>query len=274
VNSELFDHTSLIQFLEARFGHGRPDLRESNITPWRRAVTGDLTSAFDFRTPNTSWRVKLPDTDDLKPEDLTRQPDQVLVPPADPAVPDQERGVRPARAIPYTLHVDGRRAAGRFALTFRTLGTATGVFQVRTPGDAEPRTYTVEPGKTLSDSWDATSGYDLSVHGPNGFFRHFEGGLTQLDVQARYDERRGELVLQVRNGGAKRAEVKLTNRYGGRVSKLSLKPGETDNLEFALHRTRGWYDVTVTSAELTYRYAGHLEDGRDSISDPGMGGLI
>ena len=43
VCSETFDHTSLIRFIEARFGVDEP-----NITPWRRAVCGDLTSAFDF----------------------------------------------------------------------------------------------------------------------------------------------------------------------------------------------------------------------------------
>src|ERR1700759_4589086 len=48
VNSELFDHTSVIRFLEKRF-----DVAEPNITPWRRAVCGDLTTAFDFPSPNT-----------------------------------------------------------------------------------------------------------------------------------------------------------------------------------------------------------------------------
>ena len=47
VNSELFDHTSVIRFLEARFGVAEPQ-----ISPWRRAVCGDLTSVFDFKTPN------------------------------------------------------------------------------------------------------------------------------------------------------------------------------------------------------------------------------
>ncbi|GFJ96043.1 hypothetical protein Prum_096850 [Phytohabitans rumicis] len=98
VNSQLFDHTSLIRFLEARFAAGRPDLVESNITPWRRAVAGDLTSAFDFKTPNRSRRLDLPDTDDFKPEDLVRHPDQPPVPPVDQRLPAQERGVRPARA--------------------------------------------------------------------------------------------------------------------------------------------------------------------------------
>src|SRR5262249_20389325 len=46
-DSEAFDPTSLIRFLEARFG-----VVEPNISPWRRAVLGDLTSAFNFRRPN------------------------------------------------------------------------------------------------------------------------------------------------------------------------------------------------------------------------------
>ena len=50
VNSQLFDHTSLIRFLEARFAEDSPDLIESNITPWRRTVAGDLTSTLDFET--------------------------------------------------------------------------------------------------------------------------------------------------------------------------------------------------------------------------------
>jgi len=42
VDSEVFDHTSLIRFIEQRFGGGQ-HVRENNITAWRRAITGDLT---------------------------------------------------------------------------------------------------------------------------------------------------------------------------------------------------------------------------------------
>lgn len=41
--SDVFDHTSILRFLEARFGAEVPNLSE-----WRREVTGDLTSAFNF----------------------------------------------------------------------------------------------------------------------------------------------------------------------------------------------------------------------------------
>src|SRR5262249_8335087 len=72
VNSQLFDHTSMIRFLEARFAQGHPDLIETNITPWRRAVSGDLTTAFDFRNPNGARRVLLPSTDAFKPTILVK----------------------------------------------------------------------------------------------------------------------------------------------------------------------------------------------------------
>jgi phospholipase C len=43
VCSELLDHTSLIRFIEARFGVAEP-----NISAWRRTTVGDMTSAFSF----------------------------------------------------------------------------------------------------------------------------------------------------------------------------------------------------------------------------------
>jgi phospholipase C len=41
VATETFDHTSMILFLEIRFG-----VTEQNISAWRRQTVGDLTSAF------------------------------------------------------------------------------------------------------------------------------------------------------------------------------------------------------------------------------------
>ena len=47
VCSQVFDHTSILQFLEKFLSHktGRP-IRETNINAWRRTVCGDLTSVF------------------------------------------------------------------------------------------------------------------------------------------------------------------------------------------------------------------------------------
>jgi phospholipase C len=284
VNSQLFDRTSMIQFLETRFARGNADLIESNITPWRRAVVGDLTSAFDFKHPNNSQRVRLPDTSDFEPVNLVRHPDQVPVPPCHQHLPGQERGVRHARAIPYTLHADGLAGATSFSINFQSSGGAAAVFHVRSADAAQdPRSYTVESGKQLAESWDFTSGYDLSVHGPNGFFRRFKGSAggrgAGLAVQARYGSRRDddEIEMQLENRGSALVHVTVSDRYSSRRTALTLAPGGAKAVQLSLERTRGWYDLVVTvqgDPEFAYRYAGHLETGEPSISDPGMGGLI
>lgn len=59
VVSDTFDHTSILRFLETRFGVEVP-----NLTKWRRDTCGDLTSCFDFDTFDTSY-PKLPSTAEL-----------------------------------------------------------------------------------------------------------------------------------------------------------------------------------------------------------------
>lgn len=56
VASELFDHTSVLRFIETLFGAEVP-----NLSAWRRATVGDLTSALNFQAPDTSV-PKLPST--------------------------------------------------------------------------------------------------------------------------------------------------------------------------------------------------------------------
>jgi phospholipase C len=94
VNSQVFDHTSLIRFIERRFG-----VVEPNITPWRRTVTGDLTSAFNFDSPNDEV-VSLPNTASYEPPNTDRYPDYVPTLPANQTLPQQEPGTRPTRATP------------------------------------------------------------------------------------------------------------------------------------------------------------------------------
>lgn len=49
VSSDLFDHTSVLRFLETRFGAEVP-----NLSAWRRAAVGDLTSALNFKKSDES----------------------------------------------------------------------------------------------------------------------------------------------------------------------------------------------------------------------------
>jgi phospholipase C len=49
VNSDLFDHTSVLRFLETRFG-----VKVPNLTAWRRKTVGDLTSTLALGASDTS----------------------------------------------------------------------------------------------------------------------------------------------------------------------------------------------------------------------------
>jgi phospholipase C len=114
VNSQVFDHTSLIRFIECRFGSHYPGIMEGNITRWRRSVSGDLTSAFNFRSPNDAT-VQLPSTVAYFPPDNQRHPNYVPVPPAIQALPVQEPGVRPARALPYEIACPRQRGSSSWS---------------------------------------------------------------------------------------------------------------------------------------------------------------
>ena len=80
------------------------------------------------------------------------------------------------------MQADGSTDAanGKFRIDFANTGEAGACLQVRSGNTADgPRTYTVEAGKSLSDTWsvDAQGRYDLSVYGPNGFMRAFKGAV-------------------------------------------------------------------------------------------------
>ena len=285
VNSQVFDHTSIIRFIEARFARHNPELIEQNITPWRRAVAGDLTSAFNFANPNDDI-VVLPSTSSYQAEDALRHPDFIPVPPVDQKLPVQEHGLRPARALPYALHAHGHMntSNGSFHIDFGNTGQATAVYQVRSGNVADlPRSYTVEPGKTLSDEWavivNGARTYDLSVYGPNGFLRSYKGDFesAHLEIRVNYDEKNGGLSLEIVNDDLIKREVHVFNNYNG-VSfvKQLLEPKDRTSLAWPSHHNYGWYDITIKvngDAGFEYRLAGHVETGKDSMSDPALGGL-
>jgi phospholipase C len=281
VCSQVFDHTSLIRFLERRFASQHPELIESNITAWRRAVCGDLTSAFNFANPEAA-AVALPDTSAYLPANHEKQPDFVPATPAQQSLPVQESGQRSARALPYDLRVDARADVEKqtVRIDFDNRGDAGACFQVRSAtADEGPWTFTVEAGKHLSNTWQRAENYDLSVFGPNGFFRQFRGGFgretgVDLDVDVRYDAHAYALILRITNRSRSRARVQIANAYGDEVINDELSRGRALKRNFSLKKTFGWYDIAVTSdadSRFLWRFAGHLENGRDSASDPAIG---
>jgi phospholipase C len=60
INSQVFEHTSVLRFLELWTG-----VQEPNMSAWRHAVCGDLTSCFDFSAPRFNVPM-LPDTTALR----------------------------------------------------------------------------------------------------------------------------------------------------------------------------------------------------------------
>jgi phospholipase C len=284
VNSQVFDHTSVIQFIEQRFG-----VLEANISPWRRAVAGDLTSMFNFANPN-GQTIRLPKTDAFLPpvDELAGGNVQTFIPSLGTVivgVPPQEKGVRPARALPYELNVYAvvDASAGTVLLTFVNTGGAAVVFQVRSGNPADlVRTYTVESGKQLAATWKVTSSYALSVYGPNGFVRYFTGsigsGAAALDVSSTYNTGgTGSIAWSVTNVATSPVVVNVLDAYTGDFVEQILQAGESFENELSLKQFYGWYDLIVTAAEdstFNYRLAGHVETGRDSFSDPALGGLV
>ena len=141
------------------------------------------------------------------------------------------------------------------------------------PIDGEPSTFTVEPGKTLSGTWPAGNGYDVDVHGPNGFHRRFHSG--PLAVRTDYDIRAEKVTLTFTNSGSSRLQLTVRDAYTSNRTTLSLRAGQTATKSWPVVRTRGWYDLIVSAGAGTeYRCAGHVENGKDSITDPAMGGLV
>jgi phospholipase C len=55
VASEVFDHTSQLRLIETRFGVEVP-----NVSAWRRATVGDMTSAFNFAAAANAAKPRLP----------------------------------------------------------------------------------------------------------------------------------------------------------------------------------------------------------------------
>jgi phospholipase C len=106
VCSQTYDHTSLIRFLERRFG-----VIEPQISAWRRKTCGDLWECFDFTRADTSF-PHLPET---AAGAATADAQCANGPPAAPrvlneAMPEQSPGAKPRRPCakrpaPVVIHL-------------------------------------------------------------------------------------------------------------------------------------------------------------------------
>jgi phospholipase C len=277
VNSEVFDHTSVIRFLEQRFG-----VKEPNITPWRRMVTGDLTGMFDFANPDAAVLGKLPGTGDAMTRVIAESKLPAPVVPTVGMLPMQEPGQRPARPLPYRLHVHETPSANGLALAFVNDGDAGAVLAAYAADQAAgPWTYSLGPHTALSDrphGLPATGPYAVSIHGPNGFLRTFAGDFDDRDrrplVSIEYASGGDIIVIRMANHGA--GAVTLVLRpiaYGDTAGVIALAPGQARTLRYPIAASDHWYDfaVDLAGSSWTRRFAGHVETGKPSRSDPALG---
>src|SRR5262249_12505948 len=156
-----------------------------------------------------------------------------------------------------------------------TLGVGLQARSQTIPG--APYTYTVGAGHELKASLPNPGRYDLSLHGPNGFFRRFAGSpATKLRVEADSDHRSGRLTLKIvddhHDHRSKRGVVLLVADAYGADRKLELDGKQEITVDTG--RSGGWYDIAITSpsdATFAYQVAGRLESDRDLTSDPQLG---
>ena len=263
VSSEVFDHTSVIRFIETRFG-----VKEPNISPWRRAVCGDLTSCFDFARPDaTSFVAGLPPTKETSDRAQALPGRSTPDLPA-PAAPVQDEGQRSRRPTPYVMEAglvaDATGATVTFVNDSRSRAVVFHVYD-RRDLNAGPARYTVAAGQSVTGRFDGAE-HDLFVLGPNGFHRHFIGrGLVTTAMSAD--------GLKLHNPGKAPITVKVSDEaYGRAVREVTLAAGASQVLTVDLAASHNWYDFAVSGDAGHIRLAGHIEDGRASLSDPAAHG--
>ncbi|MEV5606013.1 phosphocholine-specific phospholipase C [Streptomyces sp. NPDC052299] len=267
VCSEVFDHTSVIRFLERWTG-----VEEPNISDWRRQVTGDLTSAFDFTRQRRQPAVQRPGA--IPPLSGRWSPK----PPAVQRLPEQEPGVRPARPLPYQPDARARRTDGGLRVELTNSGTSSvhfalypyaGEFPAPQHQDVRGDGHWTVPVTGES--------YRFTVTGPNGFRREFEGPAEGgAEAAGRVDGRDRDLHLTLSNNGrrtltflvrplgyADEADLKDWTR------RVTVKPGRSRTVVHSAADAHGWYDLAVTAegeSGFRRRLMGHIENGRASVS--------
>jgi phospholipase C len=281
VCSQVFDHTSVLRFLESRF-----DVAEPNISAWRRSLCGDLTAAFDFSGTN-------PETRRFNVPKLITSLHQPYKIPIHQTMPKQEPGTRKARAVPYEFFVHARlrdKTHGiqdKVWIDFANRGESGAAFYVyngKKPND-NPRRYTVAADDQLSDYWptsDTHGGYDLTVHGPNGYMCQFQGSTVEAasaenpnpEVRVIYDVVGRNISLALENPGSVPCTLRVVNAYDRKAPRThAVAADATIQDPWILKASSGWFDISVTSAEdptFLRRFAGHVEVGRPSTSDPAV----
>jgi phospholipase C len=140
-----------------------------------------------------------------------------------------------------------------------------------------PYSYTVGAGHHLTAHLPRPGTYDLSVHGPNGFYRHYAGSrATRLRVEVASHDKAGRLQLTLSDGehsghGHHAVTVKVADAYG---HERHVTLHGTEAIVVDTTHSGGWYDIALSSPgdkSFAYALAGRLESGGTLTSDPQLG---
>ncbi|HUK37402.1 MAG TPA: phospholipase domain-containing protein, partial [Vicinamibacterales bacterium] len=83
--------------------------------------------------------------------------------------------------------------------------------------------------------------------------------------------------LAIVNQGTSLVIVTITDLYGGEKTVQAIPAGHSFKQFWPRERSFGWYDFTIavnTDHNFNARVAGHIENGRDSISDPALSPFV
>jgi phospholipase C len=274
VDSNSYDHTSVLRFLETWTG-----VKPPNLTTWRRSVTGDLTAAFDFAHPDFTVPA-LPDTVPLITQSDAEKSFPAVAAPAEGAQanPVQEPGRRPHRPSRSMPHADVtvNRSARTVTATL-TNGGEVGVSLFVVPDKFRAATatpFTVVPGASKSYTWTAAEqdsyGYAFSVYGPDGFVRSFAGDIIPVAATTGQVPRVAatpaggsarRLRLTLANDGTALVVYTLTvNDYAGTARTVTVGAKGSETVAWPADED-GYYDVVIsanTSDGFSRRYAGRI----------------
>lgn len=259
VNSEVFDHTSVVRLLERWTG-----VQEPNISSWRRTACGDLISVFDF---DNAAEPPKPAQPGPVPEPIKRWHPK---PPAEQALPVQEQGRRPARTLPYQPQVSGALDGETVALRLGNVGAASAHFAVYPYAGELPEPSHVDVLGEQVVTVPVRDEYRLAVQGPNRFWFELSGSrggkAADVDVQTRHTDR--GLALELRNGGRQDITLRLRSvGYTVHEEQVRVAAGGAQPLEWPTDQ--GWYDVEVTTPQdktFCRRITGRAENGHPGVT--------
>jgi phospholipase C len=279
VCSQVFDHTSIIRFIETWTG-----VREPNISPWRRQVCGDLTSAFDFAHPRYDY-PSLPST-----TPISCGSGSTPAVPSPQVVPTQESGTLTPRPLPYQPNAFPvpNCAGNSFGILMTNSGSASVHFLVVPNAyrlDA-PSQFDLLTGSstTFSYSTAGTSGkYDLSCYSPDGFQRRFVGNLTgncgTYEVSSYLNASTGGIELALANTSGSAVTFSVSNGYTGFVSNVLVAANGTSAIGYSSPANFNNYDLTATTgADTSFlrRFLGQVQTNNSAnnlVSSENPGGF-